>query len=106
VINAPNIQRVWFLDEAADQPDEDWVYIEDHHPLEFYHALDASWEAGEEAYEASEELSASVKQFIEKFEGDIGSFLHTTRLYFVEGRKIEFWGEAKQLSQVVFDAYR
>jgi transcriptional regulator with XRE-family HTH domain len=108
VLNKQNLQRIWFLDDAADGPDEDWDndQVAEHNPKEFYRVLDDAMDAlfgGGSDYEASDLLKEGIKELIAKqSEEELYEMLHGTAVHLTDGHTIKFQGDPETLFDIIF----
>lgn len=109
-VNAANVRRIWLLDEACDQPSEDWDVGWDEvegFPLEFYRALD-DYNSDSTAFSAS--ASSTLVSIVEGKIAKQGwdeearfEITHFTSIWFSDGQLVSYWAEEDDLWNAIFD---
>ena len=102
------VQRLWLLDDAQDQPGEDWELPVDGYegrPSEFYQGLeDYMWDGDISKY------SDEFKKFLDHFtddldfgEDELSEFLLYTKIYDVKGKEISYWVDENKIHDLIID---
>jgi len=113
IINLSEVKRLWVLDDAADQPGDDWVLNWDAYEGyagEIYKGIE-DLIVNEEELVSEDNYSATLQEIISKIAVDKGldmdkarEFVCYTHIHFTDGSSISYEVEPEDLGAVVFTA--
>lgn len=105
------LQRIWLLDDACDEPEDDWEIEPAEYagqPLEFYRGV-GEWVAkqwGDRGEEASETYQSIINDFVSArgFTAETAhEWLLNTTIHFVDGERVSYWADAGMLNELLID---